>query len=144
VEAEFEPVLGEELFERIQTMVGLDDSPHKSGVNQGSAYNGAWYGYVHKDLRTILGKKVRGRYARVYCGGGKLGKCRKALVTSLAEALEVPYSEVYAGADSCEGGDAQWCFDAVESSATGGITQPPFHWINRPTFQQAVQVQGHR
>jgi hypothetical protein len=41
---------------------------------------------------------------------------------------------------ACDGGDAQWCNDAVEHSATGAITQPEIHWIDRPTFQQVVQI----
>jgi hypothetical protein len=41
-------------------------------------------------------------------------------------------------------GDAQWCHDSIRARATGAITQPPMHWIDRPTFQQAVEVPGHR
>jgi hypothetical protein len=26
----------------------------------------------------------------------------------------------------------------------GAVTQPLIHWINRPTFQQADEIQGHR
>jgi hypothetical protein len=37
---------------------------------------------------------------------------------------------------------AQWCHDAVRHSAVGVVTQPPTHWTDRPTFQQAVEVQG--
>jgi acyl-homoserine lactone acylase PvdQ len=140
LEAQFRPTLGRDLFKAIQGMLSFDDSPHKSGVNQGSAYNGGWYGYVEKDLRTILDRKVRGRYSRVYCGKGKLRRCRDDLIDSLERAVAIPYEEVYADADEdCEGGDRQWCFDAVEFTATGGITQDPFHWINRPTFQQVVE-----
>jgi acyl-homoserine lactone acylase PvdQ len=144
VAAEFKPKLGNKLFERVEAMIKLHDAPR----DQGSAFQDGWYGYVHKDLRTILGKKVKGRYSRVYCGGGKLRKCRKALRRSLAEALDhTSDAELYPGQpnSACGGqGDAQWCNDAVRYRATGAITQPPMHWIDRPTFQQAVEVQGHR
>jgi DNA-binding HxlR family transcriptional regulator len=140
VDAQFRPTLGRKLFEAIEAMREIDDSPHKPGDNQGSAYNGGWYGYVEKDLRTILDKKVRGHYSRIYCGKGDLDRCRAALIGSLERAVAIPYEEVYADADEeCEGGDRQWCYDAVEFTSTGGITQPPFHWINRPTFQQVVE-----
>jgi hypothetical protein len=43
-------------------------------------------------------------------------------------------------AEECDGGDAQWCFDALRHRPLGGITQPFIHWINRPTFQQAVEI----
>jgi acyl-homoserine lactone acylase PvdQ len=142
LEAQFKPTLGDELYDAIVAQRSIDDTPHKDGTNQGSAYNGGWYGYVHKDLRAILGKKVKGRYSRVYCGKGDLDRCREALIDSLETAAATPASEVYADADDCDVGDAQMCYDAVEFAATGGISQPPFHWINRPTFQQVVEPGG--
>jgi hypothetical protein len=42
------------------------------------------------------------------------------------------------------GGDSQMCHDAVRFSTTGGISVKPIPWINRPTWQQAVDIQGHR
>ena len=38
--------------------------------------------------------------------------------------------------------DAQACADAIRFAAVGAITQPPIPWINRPTFQQAVEIPG--
>jgi hypothetical protein len=35
------------------------------------------------------------------------------------------------------------CSDSIEFKATGAITQPLIEWINRPTFQQADQIQSH-
>jgi hypothetical protein len=137
LEAEFEPTLGTSLFEQLKSAIGFDDPPRA----QGSAYQSGWYGYASKDLRTVLGKKVKGEYSRTYCGGGKLRKCRQALASSLNQALAVPASELY-GTESCEGGDPQWCSGAVRFRALGAVTQPPMHWINRPTFQQAVEVEG--
>ena len=135
VEAQFTPTLGEELFEQLQTMIGLDDAPRA----QGSAYQSGWYGYAQKDLRSVLGKRVKGRYSREYCGGGKLKRCRAALLRSLQQALAVTPEELY-GTESCDGGDPQWCHDSVQFRALGAVTQPPMHWINRPTFQQVVDI----
>ncbi|HEX6116299.1 MAG TPA: penicillin acylase family protein [Solirubrobacterales bacterium] len=139
LEAEFRPSLGRDLYGAVESARSIDDTPHKPGTNQGSAYNGGWYGYVQKDLRSLLGEPVEGAYSRVYCGRGRLGRCRKALVASLEVATAIPASEVYADADDCDVGDPQMCFDAVEYTATGGVGQPPMPWINRPTFQQAVE-----
>jgi hypothetical protein len=36
---------------------------------------------------------------------------------------------------------SQWCYDAVRHRPVGAINQPLIHWINRPTFQQVVEVQ---
>ena len=136
VAAQFRPRLGGKLYSAIQEVVGLHDAPGPVG----SAFISGWYGYVNKDLRTILGRKVSGGFSRVYCGGGKLAKCRKALLDSLSEALKhTSDAELYPDG-SCDGGDAQWCNDAVEHSPTGAVDQPDIHWIDRPTFQQVVQI----
>jgi hypothetical protein len=136
VEAQFEPRLGAKLFDAIERVIILHDAPGPVG----SAFFSGWYGYVNKDLRAVMGDDVRGAFSREYCGGGSRAKCRRTLVRSLADALEhTSDAELYPG-EPCDGGDAQWCFDAVEHTATGAITQPEIHWIDRPTFQQAVQI----
>ena len=45
-------------FDRLLATVELDNTPNNHGDHLGSAYQGAWYGYVRKDLRTVLGRKV--------------------------------------------------------------------------------------
>jgi len=100
---------------------------------------------VQKDLRTLLGAKVRGRYSRVYCGKGRLGACRAALLSSLGDALAHDSdAELYPdGGCTLYGGisgSAQACADSIHHRAVGAITIPPVPWVNRPTFQQAVQI----
>src|SRR4029434_7545473 len=51
-----------------------------------SGYSGGWYGYVDKDLRTLLGERVRGKYTLRYCGGGVLEACRASLWAALQAA----------------------------------------------------------
>jgi acyl-homoserine lactone acylase PvdQ len=162
--AEFEPALGKPLFDGIAGINILDDSPN---LHLGSAYNGGWYVYANKDLRQLLAKKrlakakkrlirrdkrrkaaklkpkgIPSPNSRIYCGGGKLGRCRAALIASLKSALgKDPYP---AKPSTCSFGDKQMCFDAIRFRPTGGVTQPDMVWMNRPTFQQAVQIQGHR
>jgi acyl-homoserine lactone acylase PvdQ len=144
--AQFEPVLGRTAFDTLTATIATDNPPNNHGEHLGSAFQGSWYGFASKDLRTVLGDKVRGRYARTYCGGGSLARCRRALLKSLKAAAAVPASEVYGGdkvcADAGKAGD-QWCFDAVRQRPIGAATQPLIAWINRPTFQQAVEVQTH-
>jgi hypothetical protein len=152
--AQFQPVLGTELFNAIERVMGLDDEPNNGGGHLGSAYIAGWYGYVQKDLRRLLGDPVSGAFSRIYCGGGGIGKCRGRLRESLAEALGIPPTRLYdedpSDADTdrvsrCPANKSnQWCFDAVAFRALGAIQVDPIHWINRPTFQQAVEVQGHR
>ncbi len=135
--AEFEPTLGRDLFDQIAGMTIIDDSP---SLHLGSAYNGGWYVYANEDLRTLLGEQLGN--SRIYCGGGNLQQCRSALISSLASVLgNDPYPE---RPSTCTFGDKQMCFDAIRFRPTGGITQPDMVWMDRPTFQQAVQIQGHR
>jgi acyl-homoserine lactone acylase PvdQ len=145
LKAQFEPVLGKTVFETLPHQ--QDNAPNNNGAHLGSAYQEGWYGYAAKDLRTIAGDKVVQPYARGFCGGGVRTRCRIALRKSLRAALAVPASELYSGDETCKkanrDGD-QTCFDAVSFRALGGISQPLIPWINRPTYQQAVEIAGHR
>jgi acyl-homoserine lactone acylase PvdQ len=165
VNAQFRPILGGPLFDRIEGLLSVDDENRPAHL--GSAFQGGWWGYVQKDLRTLLQKakrkgkgqqgrpgkaarkgkgkgRVKDRYSRIYCGNGKLNACRRTLLSSLQEALAVPESELYPPVPDCTQGSRQWCFDAIRFRVVGLIDQPYIHWINRPTFQQVVEVQGHR
>ena len=65
-----------------------------------------WHIYMDKDLRTLLGDKVRGRFANRYCGRGSLALCRSDLWNALDAA----------GADleAAQGPDpAAWRADAL-------------------------------
>jgi acyl-homoserine lactone acylase PvdQ len=165
VEAQFKPILGNQLFLAIEDQLPIDDG--NRAAHMGSAFQSGWWGYISKDLRTLLSKKkgkkkgkgggkafaskkkgkknkVRGRYSRIYCGGGKLRRCREALLVSLQQALATPVSELYPPVEGCTQGDNQWCYDAIEFRPVGLIEQPFIHWINRPTFQQVVEIFEHR
>jgi acyl-homoserine lactone acylase PvdQ len=146
IKAEFGNRLGKKLYAAVQSMLPLDNPPNNHGDHLGSAYQDGWYGYASKDLRTVLHQKVRGRYSRVYCGSR--AKCRGRLVASLKAALgQDDAAKLYGGDPVCvkagRDGD-QKCFDAVMMRPLGAVTQPLIDWINRPTFQQAVEIQGHR
>jgi acyl-homoserine lactone acylase PvdQ len=146
MEAQFRPTLGQTLFETLPH--GQDNTPNNHGDHLGSAYQEGWYGYAAKDLRTLLGDDtVKEPYAKPFCGKGDLAACRRALRQSLKAALAVPAKDLYSGDPTCvkakRDGD-QTCWDAVSFRPLGGITQPLIPWINRPTYQQAVEIAGHR
>ncbi|MEA2439598.1 MAG: hypothetical protein QOH76_1022 [Thermoleophilaceae bacterium] len=146
VRAEFEPVLGAGLFQAIQGMNELSNDPNNHGQHLGSAWQHGWYGYVIKDMRTLLGRRVRGAYSRVYCGRGSLPRCRAALRSSLRAALRADPAKLYEDAVCAKAGLSgdQTCFDSLYFRPLGAITQPLIPWQNRPTFQQVVEVEGHR
>jgi hypothetical protein len=158
-EGEFKPVLGDDLWKLVLGRLenGIDDTPNGHGAHHGSAYQGAIYGQVQKDLRGVLGaKRIKGRYSRGYCGGGKLNRCRAMLAATLSAAIDTPAAKVYAGDRICEGQPAigpadpgrkpadQACWGAIWHQAASAVESPLIPWQNRPTFQQAVEVQGHR
>jgi acyl-homoserine lactone acylase PvdQ len=147
VEAEFKPGLGDDLWTALTRQLTIDESPSAghgpTGSHAGSSFQYGWWGYVDKDLRTVLGEPVDGPLGQAYCGGGKLDACRDALLTTLAKAAAEPATTVYPGDDSCAAGD-QWCSDAIIQRPLGGIKHSPIQWQNRPTYQQVVEFPSHR
>jgi hypothetical protein len=141
----FRPRMGARLYNRLLATYELDNAPNNAGAHLGSSYQTGFYGYVAKELRRVLGDRQRGPYAVAFCGKGRRAACRQALATSLRAALDVPASALYGGDEQCANagrdGD-QACFDSIAFRALGGITQPLIPWQNRPTYQQAVEVQG--
>jgi hypothetical protein len=140
--------LGPDLFDNVERMLPIDNPPNNHGDHLGSAYQDGWWGYVSKDLRTILGRKVKGRYSRRYCGTGTRTSCRDVLRKSLQSALalsdpQTVYGDDQICADAGRPAD-QKCFDSIRFRPLGAVTQPLIDWQNRPTFQQVVEVQGHR
>jgi acyl-homoserine lactone acylase PvdQ len=116
---------------------GRDNAPS----SQGSAYGSGWYGYVEKDLRRLLGRKVKGPYSQRYCGAGNLAACRASLWAAIKQAAD--------GLALSQGPNpAAWRSSAV----TERITFRPgllgaagtMRWANRPTFQQVIEFRGHR
>src|SRR5256714_949026 len=105
MKAEFGDRLGKPLYAGVQGMLPLDNAPNNHGDHLGSAYQDGWYGYASKDLRTVLGQRVRGKYSRVYCGRGNLSRCRSSLRASLKSALaQDDPAKVYSGDPICSDG----------------------------------------
>ena len=155
----YEPVLGRDLTERVRSLLPFHDPPGPGG----SAFFGGWYGYVEKDLRAVLGKRVRRPYSRRYCGRGSMRKrrgarrrrlaslrrCRAIVVRTLAEAAgraEARYGgplESLRVPATCAEVTPPRC-DQITFTATGAISTAPIPWQDRGTFQQAVEVKGDR
>ena len=69
-------------------------------------------------------------------------RCRARLRASLKRALNSDPGVFYKD-EVCEAYEMpsdQWCFDAVRQRPVGAINQPLIHWINRPTFQQVIEI----
>ena len=89
-------------------------------------------------MRSVLGLPVAGAFTQDYCGGGVLAACRETLWASLeaaAAALETEFSS-----PNVSDWRRQVADEDVRHTAVGVTAVPAIHWINRPTFQQVVQV----
>ena len=123
------------LTARLSALQGRSDDAGPGG----SSYISGWYGYVDKDLRTLLGREVRGPYSRRYCGAGVLETCRQALWAALDEAA--------AALEKTQGpAPSSWRADAMGERIrfTSGVLTDTMRWTNRPTFQQLMTFSGHR
>jgi len=89
---------------------------------------------------------VLGPYSRVYCGNGSLTACRAMLLSTLSQAIGMTPQQLYADATCAAAGRQydQECYDSIAFRAVGVVSQPLLPWINRPTFQQVVEITGHR
>lgn len=147
VEAEFKPGLGDDLYSALTANLSTDESPSAghgpTGAHAGSAFQYGWWSYVDKDIRTVLGRPVKGGLAKTYCGGGDLSGCRDILLDTLTQAAAKTPAQVYPGDASCSAGD-QWCSDAIIQRPLGGLQFWPITWQNRPTYQQVVEFPSHR
>jgi acyl-homoserine lactone acylase PvdQ len=71
--------LGSSLCTQLAGLISRYDLP------PGGQYSG-WHQYMGKDLRTLLGQKVKGKYHLRYCGKGSIKRCSKELWAAIANA----------------------------------------------------------
>ena len=110
-----------------------EDLAGLQGRNSGM-FGGGWYGYVDKDLRTLLRSRVRDPYKLRYCGDGSLSACR----TSLWAALKAAADQLAAA----QGPDpTKWRADATAERLrfAPGLLGETMRFANRPTFQQVLR-----
>jgi acyl-homoserine lactone acylase PvdQ len=93
--------------------------------------------YVDKDLRTLLGDKVLGRFHLSYCGNGSLSACR----ASLWAAIDSTANQL--AAQQGEPDPAKWRKPAATTGFVPGLLPNRFPSTNRPTFQQVLELQRH-
>jgi acyl-homoserine lactone acylase PvdQ len=131
-DATIEPVLGPKLTEQFASIFKRYDDP----VDQQTE---GWTGHMDKDLRTLLGRHVRGRFHARYCGRGDLVKCRRSLWAALDAAGDRLAAE--------QGPHPRaWRADATgEEKRFAPINLRTMRYTNRPTgIQQVITFVGHR
>jgi acyl-homoserine lactone acylase PvdQ len=133
-DAVMNPVLGD-LTARFAQLQGRGGSASPGG----SSFGGGWYSYIDKDLRTLLGRPVKARFANRYCGKGVVGDCAAALWASLDAAAN--------DLAAAQGPDpAAWRADATRERIKfqPGLIPDTMRWTNRPTYQQVATYGSHR
>jgi hypothetical protein len=107
----------------------LDDARGLSGT--------AGQSYVDKDLRALLGGRVKGRFNLSYCGNGSLDACRASLWAAV---------EQVAGALAVQQGPepSTWTATAARTGFDPGLIPDTIRTTNRPTFQQVLELARER
>jgi hypothetical protein len=130
-------VLGPQLEGDLARLVQIYQFPNNGEGTGGQETS--WMSWIDKDLRTILGERVRGRFAIRYCGGGSLRRCRQLLWRALDRAgNQLSASQ---GANP-----ANWHQSATAEQIifVPGILPYKMAYTNRPTgIQQVLSFGGH-
>ncbi len=127
------PKLGDQLDE-------LDSLFSRFNLPPGGQYDG-WYQYFDRDIRELLGKKVKSPFKAHYCGNGKLAACQDAIWGAIAAAGTEISTEQGTSDPS------QWRSDANRERITfaPGLFTETMRYTNRPTgIQQVISFDGHR
>jgi acyl-homoserine lactone acylase PvdQ len=117
---------------------------------QGSAFEYGYFQMMKRVLQMALGTPGHTDYRALKCAGtGTATDCRNAVVTALTQALADLGG--WAARDGWDGttlvnaqtsmtGETVETYDAINHQAFGLLPIAPIPWINRPTFQQVVEI----
>ena len=88
---------------------------------------------VDKDLRTLLDQDVEGEFELQYCGEGDLADCRDSLwavVDSVSQKLAEEHGD----------DPSTWLTEGLRTNFEPGLIPDTFRAVNRPTFQQVLEL----
>jgi acyl-homoserine lactone acylase PvdQ len=143
MDAWFEPMIDAAFGAQLGPFYGdiplqFDDEPGPLG----SAYQSGYYGLLDKAFRQVLGIPVTDPLEVLHCADGTLGGCRAAMVASLSDAV-ADLTGQFGSSDPADW-RADPTADQIEFMPFGVASVDPMPWVNRPTFQQVVQVERKR
>jgi hypothetical protein len=137
------PTIMDALFEPLAAAVmrpvfgdlteALDDIRNLGGIaNTGSTSSPPGASFIDKDLRTLLGKDVAGKFNLSYCGNGDLDTCRDSLWQVVDEVTQQLAAE--------RGDDpSTWLREGYLQRFAPGLIPNTMRGTNRPTFQQVLE-----
>ncbi len=133
-------VLSPSLRNRLAVFMPRFDEPWSGPVQpEGREQTKGWHIYMDKDLRTILGERVRGKFHVRYCGAGNLRRCRALLWSAITAAGRQL-------AASQGPNPSAWRSDATRERIrfVPGLLPFTMRYTNRPTgIQQVISFGGH-
>jgi acyl-homoserine lactone acylase PvdQ len=91
--------------------------------------------YVDKDLRTLLGDPVVGRFNLSYCGLGSMSACSDSLWQAIHQAADA------LAAQQGQADPSLWRKLAATTGFAPGLLPNRFPSTNRPTFQQVLEFE---
>lgn len=110
--------------------------PQLDGVRDLDGLEGA--SYVDKDLRTLLGDPVKGRFNLSYCGAGDLTACRDSLWQAIHQTAQTVATQ------QNQADPSLWRKPAARTGFVPGLITDTFPSTNRPTFQQVLEFERGR
>lgn len=132
-DAALAPVLDDQL-PKLRSIVRRFDAPPQG-------QSGGWHEYMDKDLRRLLGQKVRGRFNLQYCGAGDRSVCRRDLWKAI-DSAGASLTRTYGSSDP-----TTWRANANAERITfaPGVLPTTMAYTNRPSgIQQVITFDGHR
>ncbi len=130
------PVLGADLIDRLAQFTSRGSAPDGTG-NQSTA---GWGGYVDKDLRTLLGRDVEGKYSVRYCGAGDIAACAADLWAS----LDAAGAELEAAQGTADPNAWRKSTETERIRYVPNLIDKRIEFTNRSTFQQAISFRDGR
>jgi acyl-homoserine lactone acylase PvdQ len=121
---------------------------------QGSAFQNGWFQHMKRVLEMVLNTPGHTNYRALQCAGtGVAADCRNAVLSALDSALSdlgglsnVANWDGTQLANPADGntGEKVELYDAVKPTDFSLLPVPNIPWLNRPTFQQVVEIQNQR
>jgi acyl-homoserine lactone acylase PvdQ len=119
--------------------------------SQGSAFEFGYFQIMKRVLEMALATPGHTDYRALRCAGtGAESDCRNAALAALDQALtdlggfgaRASWDgSTLANAQTGAAGQTVETYDEISHTSFGVLSAPPIRWINRPTFQQVVEVQ---
>ncbi|MBI1728644.1 MAG: penicillin acylase family protein [Candidatus Rokubacteria bacterium] len=124
--------------------------PYDAPRAQGSAYEYGYYELMKRLLEMALGSPGHTDYRALHCaGGGTVADCRDAVLLALDRSLTALGGwnaraqwdgRTLVNFKTGSTGQTVEAYDAIEHESFSLLPVSPIPWVNRPTFQQIVEI----